>query len=259
MLFFWDDIDKVQVWDRLTLEPTHRTNIALDPGTIRLDINHSSVTSMQEGKKRHRIFSDVPAVDIQPPKGIASVSLQSVHIRMDILEASPRRRPAVKRTTSSPGERKVATPEEGDSDALLYEIELEDLPPAGHINRTSTAPSAPAYGKRKRPATEGVISTQSVSLGLAETSKRRRNRPTNDASVRRKSRTNPKLPEQIEIASMFDGALRLSISGSLSKAPIGLKAKASTFRLGLADVVPAIWKTGYLVVRKRCFSSYVQC
>ena len=256
---FGDDIDKVQVWDQLTLEPTHRTDIAMDPGTIRLDINHSSVTSMQEGKKRHRLFSDVPAVDIQPPKGIASVSLLSIRICMDILEASPRRRPAVKRTTSSPGERKVATPEEADSDALLYEIELEDLPPAGHINRTSTAPSAPAYGKRKRPATEGVISTQSVSLGLAETSKRRRNRPTNDASVRRKSRTNPKLPEQIEIASMFDGALRLSISGSLSKAPIGLKAKASTFRLGLADVVPAIWKTGYLVVRKRCFSSYVQC
>lgn len=165
----------------------------------------------------------------------------------------------MKRTTSSPGERKVATLEEEDSDALLYEIELEDLSPAGHINRTSTAPRASAHRKRKRPATEGVVSTQSVSLEQAETSKRRRNRPTNDSSVRRKSRTNPKLPEQIEIASMVDGALRLSISGTLSKAPIGLKAKASTFRLGLADVAPAIWKTGYIVVRERCFSSYVQC
>ena len=165
----------------------------------------------------------------------------------------------MKRTTSSPGEQMVATPEEEDSDALLYEIEHESLSPAGHINRTPTAPRAPAHRKRKRPATEGVVPTQPVSLELTETSKRRRNRLTNDSSVRRKSRTNPKLPEQIEIASMVDGALRLSISGTLSKAPIGLKAKASTFRLGLADVAPAIWKTGYIVVRERCFSSYVQC
>jgi len=164
----------------------------------------------------------------------------------------------VKRTTSSPGERKVATLEEEDSDALLYEIELEDLSPAGHINRTSTALRAPAHRKRKRQATEGVVSTQSVSLEQAETSKRRRNRPTNDSSVRRKSRTNPKLPERIEIASMVDGALRLSIAGTLSKAPIGLKAKASTFRLGLTDVAPAIWKTGYIVVREGCFPSCVQ-
>jgi len=231
------------------LEPTHRSDVAVDPGAILLDINHASTTGLQEEKKHHRIFSDVPAVDIQPPKGISSVSLQSVRIYMDILEASPRRRPAVKRTTSSPGERQVASPGEEDSDALLYEIELENSSPAGHIDRTSTAPRATAYGKRKRPATENVVSTQSVSLELAETSKRRRNRTTNDPSVRRKSRTNPKLPEQIEIASMVDGALRLSISGTLSKAPIGLKAKASTFRLGLADVAPAIWKTGYIVVR----------
>ena len=241
------------------MKPTHRTDIAMDPGTIRLDINHSSATSMQEGKKRHRIFSDVPAVDIQAPKGIASVSLQSIRICMDILEASPRRRPAVKRTTSSSGERKVATAEEEDSDTLLYELELEDLSPAGHINRMSTAPRAPGHRKRKRPAAEDVVSTQSASLEQAETPKRRRNRPTNDSSVRRKSRTIPKLPEQIDVASMVDGALRLSISGTLSKAPIGLKAKASTFRLGLADVAPAIWKTGYIVVRERCFSSYVQC
>jgi len=231
----------------------------MDPGTIRLDVNHSSVTSMTEGKKHHRIFSDVPAVDIQPPKGIASVSLQSIRICMDILEASPRRRPAVKRTTSTPGERKEATLEEEDSDTLLYEIELEDSSPVGHIDRTSSVPRATTYGKRKRPAAEGMVSTQPVSLEQAETSKRRRNRPTNDSSVRRKSRTNPKLPEQIEIASMVDGALRLSISSSLSKAPMGLKAKASTFRLGLADVAPAIWKTGYIVVSETLISSYVQC
>ena len=231
----------------------------MDPGTIRLDINHSSVMSMQEGKKRHRIFSDVPAVDIQPPKGIASVSLQSVRMCMYILEASPRRRPAVKLTTSSPGERKLATPEEEDSDTLLYEIEPEDLSPDGHINRTSTAPRAPAYGKRKRLDPDDVVSTQSVSLEQAETSKRRRKRSTNGSSVRRKSRTHRKLPDQTDVASMVDGALRLSICGTLSKAPIGLKAKASTFRLGLADVAPAMWKTGYLVVRKSCSSSYVQC
>jgi len=231
----------------------------MDPGTIRLDINHSSVMSMQEGKKRHRIFSDVPAVDIQPPMEMSSVSLQSVRIHMDILEAGPRRRPAVKRTTSSPGERKVATLEEEDSDTLLYEIEPEDISPTGHVNRTSTAPRAPAYGKRKRPDPEDVVSTQSISLEQAETSKRRRKRSTNDSSVRRKLRTNRKLPEQIDVASMVDGALRLSVCGTLSKAPIGLKAKASTFRLGLADVAPAMWKTGYLVVRKSCSSSHVHC
>jgi hypothetical protein len=49
---------------------------------------------------------------------------------------------------------------------------------------------------------------------------------------------------------MVDGAMRLSICGTLNRKLVGWKAKASTFRLGLADVAPAIWRTGYLVVRR---------
>jgi hypothetical protein len=48
-----------------------------------------------------------------------------------------------------------------------------------------------------------------------------------------------------EVKTMVDGAMRLSVCGS-TKSSAGLKTKANTFSVGLADVAPILWRPGYL-------------
>ncbi len=236
------------------LKPTQRTGIAVDPGTIYLEIHHSFTTGLQEQKRRHRIFSDVPAVDMQPPKGILSVSLQSIRMSMDILESSPRRRLTTKRLNSSPSERKAPALEEGEenSDTLLHKIAPNETLHDGYTNLSSSAPRVAAYRKRKRSAIETAESTQSGPHKKTETSTRKRRRSANSSIMQHRSRTNSTLADRIDVISMVDGALRLSICGTLNKTAVGWKTKANTFRLGLADIAPAMWRTGYLVVRNQC-------
>ncbi|KAG9186399.1 hypothetical protein G6011_02955 [Alternaria panax] len=242
-----DAVLSAPVWDQLMLKPTQRTDIAVDPGTIRLNINHASVMGVQEEKKRHRLFSGVPAADVRPPEGITEVSLQSVHLCMDILEASPRRRVATKRSISSLSERTAPALDEDDSDTILHEMTPDDLLHDGDTHLKPTAPSAAACRKRKRPATETVSSTQLHPLDKTETSKWQRKRPTTDSPMQHKSHTEFRSSDRTDVASMVDGAMRLSICGTLNRPVVRWKAKASSFRLGLADVAPAMWRTGYLV------------
>lgn len=232
------------------LKPTQRTDTAVDPGTIRLDVNHASVMGMQGKKERHRLFLDVPAADVRPPEGIAEISLHTVRFCMDILETSPRRRSTTKRSNSPRSERRASALDEEDSDTLLHEMASEDLLHDIDTDRSQTAVRALACRKRKRSATETMVSTQSHSPDKAKKLKRPRKRLIVDSSMQRKSRPDFTSSDRINVASMVDGAMRLSICGTLNRKLVGWKAKASTFRLGLADVAPAIWRTGYLVVRR---------
>ncbi|KAF7672493.1 hypothetical protein GT037_009524 [Alternaria burnsii] len=207
-----DAVLHAPVWDQLMLKPTQRTDTAMDPGTIRLDVNHASAMGMQGKKERHRLFLDVPAADIRPPEGIAEISLHTVRLCVDILETSPRRRSTTKRSNSPRSERRVSALDEEESDTLLHEMASENLLHDIDTDRSQTAVRALACRKRKRSATETVVSTQSHSPDKDKTLKRPRKRLIVDSSIQ-----------------------------------LGWKAKASTFRLGLADVAPAIWRTGYLV------------
>jgi hypothetical protein len=232
------------------LKPTQRTDTAVDPGTIRLDVNHASVMGMQGKKERHRLFLDVPAADVRPPQGIAEISLHTVRLCMDILETSPRRRSTTKRSNSPRSERRASTLDEEDSDTLLHGMASEDLLHDIDTDRSQTAARAVACRKRKRLATETVMSTQSHSPDKAKTLKRSRKRQLVDSFMERKTRPDFTSSDRINVASMVDGAMRMSICGTLNRTTVGWKAKASTFCLGLADVAPAIWRTGYLAVRR---------
>jgi hypothetical protein len=50
-----------------------------------------------------------------------------------------------------------------------------------------------------------------------------------------------------EIHSMVDAAVRLSVYG-INKSSTGIKVKANTFSVGLADIAPVLWRPGYLAV-----------
>src|SRR5205085_353617 len=57
------------------------------------------------------------------------------------------------------------------------------------------------------------------------------------------------LCDRTDLYNIVDVSLRLSICGTLNKAANVSKVKASTFRFGLADVAPSIWRNGYLAVK----------
>jgi hypothetical protein len=241
------------------LKPTQPTDVAMDPGTVHLNINHACATEVQEGKKRHRLFSGVPAADTRPPEGIMAVSLQSVRLCIDVLETSPRRRLTTKRSDLSPSERKAPALDEEDSVTLLHKTAPDKLLHDDYIDRGPTAPRATAHRNRKRPVTETLVSTNSYPPDKTETSKRQRRRTATESFMQRNSRTNFTLPDRTNVFSMVDGALRLSICGTLNKTAVGCKVKANTFRLGLADVAPAMWRTGYLVVGGSHFWFFMYC
>jgi hypothetical protein len=222
------------------LKPSLPIDPIVETGTVHLDVSHAN--GADEEQKRHRLFPDVPAADVHPPAGVLSVSLQAIRLTMDVLETSPRRRPAAKRSNTFPGEYKGSGLEVEDSETLLFN--MTPVTDASHAGRTPTASR-----KRKRPATDVPLTSQSTPIASAVTLKRSRRRPATDSYVQR----SPPLDDAgssnlLEIENIVDGALRLSICGGLGKSANGLKVKASTFRLGLADVSPALWRSGFLSV-----------
>jgi hypothetical protein len=223
------------------------------PGTVHLNISHANGAGVQEEQKRHRLFTDIPAADVRPPEGVPSVALRSVCLKMEILETSPRRKPTAKRSNTSPGEHKSMKVEDQNSDCLLYDMaSVRDASQGGGTDRVSSPTSPARSRKRKRPATDSPLTIQPVPIDSAAVSKRSRRRPATDSFVQR--RPPPDLgagsSNRVEIDNIVDGALRLSICGGIGKSANGLKVKASTFRLGLTDVSPALWRNGYLSVRR---------
>jgi hypothetical protein len=233
------------------LGATVSTDAAVEPGTICLDINHTNNAKTQEEQKRHRLFPDVPAADVRPPNNIQSILLQSVRLSMDILETNPRRKPITKRSSTSPGERQNKSLDAGTSNVLLYDLaSVNDTSRSRDSNHTV---DRSLILKRKRPATENVVIDEIAYHETSGRSKQPRPRRATDSFIASSTLPDLASPGRLEVENLLDGALRLSICGDLNKTPNKLKVKASTFRFGLSDVAPALWKPGYLSVRKLCF------
>ncbi|EUC46881.1 hypothetical protein COCMIDRAFT_4030 [Bipolaris oryzae ATCC 44560] len=224
------------VWQQLMLRPSLPSNPTTNPGTIRLNISHAAVAREEVGQKHHRLFSDVPATDIGPPDDVISVSLHSVRLCLDILEIGPRRKLVVPRSNLSPNERIEAE----DKTMMLFDAESTGNAPSHDVPKPFPFD---ASRKRKRSVT-------SMSLTPLESPGRHLNREERDTRVDLSSQAPHSLSSMIQfqadVQSMVDSALRLSIRGTISKHATGLKAKANTFSLGLADVAPALWRSGYM-------------
>ncbi|KAF1940967.1 hypothetical protein EJ02DRAFT_378837 [Clathrospora elynae] len=245
-----ESILRAPVWEQLMLRPTPPVDAVVEPGTIRLDISHAGNDEPPGGQKPHRLFSNVPAADTRPPEDIPTASLQYVRLSMDLLETSTRRRPPPKRSHTSPDERQPAQAATGNCDVLLYDMLSVDNAPHEDITGpvpTTTNPSTKR--KRKRPATDNVMLTLSTRHESSSKVKRGRTRPATDSVLPHGLPPDPAASDRAEIENMMDGALRLSVCGGLTKPVNGLKIKANTFRMGLADIAPVIWRFGHLSVR----------
>lgn len=200
------------------LRPSHPANDITGSGTVRFNIGHAVIDGRETKQKRHRLFSNVPASDVRPPDNAVSVALQSVHLSIDILETTPRRRPIPRRSNSSPSRQEVSKCQADDTAIDLFDPSSTE---GSHCDAPKPTVLA-SNRKRKRP----VIGTSPDRLPLSD-----------------------RVLSQTDLRTMVESALRLTIRGTVNKPHNGCKIKASTFRLGLADIAPVLWRGGYPDVR----------
>lgn len=230
--------NQIKVWQQLMLRPALPSNSIRDSGTIRLNISHATVARKEVGQKHHRLFSDVPATDIGPPEGVISVSLHSVRLCLDILETGPRRKLVVPRSNSSSDERIKA------EDKTMMPFDVDS---AGSASSHDAPKPVPFDASRKRKRSVTSMSPTPLKLPRRHADSDERDMRV-DLSSQSAHSLSSMMQFQVNVRAMVDSALRLCIRGTISKYPNGLKAKANTFRLGLADVAPALWRSGYIDV-----------
>ncbi|KAH3988960.1 hypothetical protein HBH98_184820 [Parastagonospora nodorum] len=229
-------IIQAPIWPQLKLKPTVPCDDMLQDGIAHVAISYADDDSSTNERQRHRILNKVPAAAVRPPEGVSSLQLQVVRFTMDLLES--RQRPQMKRANTMLEETSTQIQscddnKNEDADTLLHET-IESPGPA--MKGTTR--------KRKRPGRQAPSRTCSTPVSLFD----------NEAKSNKRAATitNPRVPDQdviteqlMEIRSMVEGAMRLSIYGN-SKLPAGIKVKANTFGIGLADVAPILWRPGHL-------------
>jgi hypothetical protein len=229
-----------QIWSQLKLKPTVPSDDVLQDGITHVAISYAEDDSSTNERQRHRILNNVPAAAVRPPDSVASLQLQVVRFTMDLLES--RQRPQMKRANTMPHETSTQTQncddnKNEDADTLLHE--------------TTESPGPAMKGairKRKRPGRQAPSRAYSTPVSLCDSGAKSNKRAATLAI--------PCVPNQdiiteerlMEIQSVVEGAMRLSIYGN-SKLSVGIKVKANTFGIGLADVAPTMWRPGYISVR----------
>jgi hypothetical protein len=243
------------VWSQLKLEPIIQNNAGLQDGVAHISIVHYEDDGSYTGQKRHRIFDNVPAADLQPPENVANMQLEVVRFSLDILE--PKQRLQLRRSnTSAVGSEPSSQhpdPEIG-QDHDFDELLQESLSPNHGLSRgTAThSPSpntAPMDLKRKRSDIRTATHAVSSAAVPRAPGSRKRNRSGKTATSLPTTSDTLSGDQLIDIYQLVDAGMRLSICGT-SKLSSGIKIKANTFALCLADVAPLVWRPGYLSVRK---------
>lgn len=227
----------------------------LQDGVAHINLSHSDNESSTKERRCHRMFNKVPAADTRPPDGIATLQLQTVRFSMDILES--KQRPQLKRSKTLPVESHAKSWQTGyeihqnkGSDLSLDEMVATDnnLNSKSAVTKSSLATS---LTNRKRKILDTQIPIDTILSPVLSTAyvTRTRKHPATSSNMQSYIQNTSAKNELTEIQLMVEGAMRLSIYG-VNKSSDGLKLKANTFRAGLAELAPALWRPGYLVVGK---------
>jgi hypothetical protein len=238
----------------LKLQPTLPSESAdgSSPTTGRFNITHACNEARDDTKTRHRLFSNVPAADVQPPEGVPKFALGTIRLCMDILET--KQRPQLKRSRTSPDDLHKCVPQDDFDQSeelhpLLHDISSTPIPTAqSHLASPQFTPPSTTR-KRKRPVTHAATRANSLPVPSFGQERASRRNPVIGQDPAAMSLTDLPAPETTEIQLLIDGAMRLSVCTNLNKTSNGLKVKANTFAFGLADVAPVLWRPGYLLVR----------
>ncbi|KAJ4987220.1 hypothetical protein SVAN01_07231 [Stagonosporopsis vannaccii] len=203
-----EDILVAPVWKQLGLQPLSHVQ---SPGKLRIAVTYAHEGEAPTEKQRHRTLPSTPATDVRPPEGVPSMSLDSILLSVDIFKLPERKKTAtgkrLKMSTSNGG---LSQPRpSGMIDSL--ELELSG----------ATLFTSPASLKRARtlalPTIDSGPYSPQVSLDIGD------------------------------LETLIDGSLQVSILGRINNKMLpGVKLKASTFEVGLADIAPILWKPGFL-------------
>ncbi|KAH8730219.1 hypothetical protein GQ44DRAFT_756698 [Phaeosphaeriaceae sp. PMI808] len=246
-----NNIIAAPIWPQLKLVPTLSTDL-LQPGMTHIALNLSDNDSSIEERNSHRILKNVPNSDLKPPESIPRFELNVVHFSMDILEAKPR--PRLKRSKTPPAQSRANqrnyeynVDRYKDPDVLLHDMDSSvssvSLKP---ISTNSSLAISPMDRKRKRSGVQAQLQMTSSRMASALYDIRPGKDLPASHDLQSTSQNILSTGDAAEVQLMVDGAMRLSIYGS-NKTAGGLKVKANTFKIGLADVAPALWRPGYLV------------
>ena len=228
----------IQVWVQLHLKPSIPCDTAHEPGKLRIMISHSDQTATLAPKQRHRVLSSVSPADVRPPEGVPVFSLDSVELSMDVFEIIPRRKASTAKrlktlTTSNP-----QSQSEDNQDIDGVDHETADT---FYLDPDLTCPSHfTSTLKRPRPLISPTIPPNEALP---------RPRLTSQLCGLHNTQLSSTSVEPTSLQVLIDAALRLSVSSITNKMTPGIKVKANTFGLGLADHAPTLWKPGYLLVR----------
>lgn len=220
-----------------------------EAGTVRWNIQRADHWAQPKEQQRYRkSLIKLSDTEVRPPNGISVVALHSVQFSMSIMESrqrttsiNKRKRTTLQGFQSSQAETMPIEDDQTEkSGVVLYSTGLStDKPHTLHVTSTATLESQ----KRKRSKTHSDDNRDAL-----------RSCPVTISTLQPRGVPSFAELDQAEIERLVDGALRLSVSGSFKNRPVhGLKVKANTFFLGLADVCPVLWKPGYLHVGESSF------
>jgi hypothetical protein len=167
---------------------------------------------------------------------------------MNVLQS--KKRPRLKRSRTSPTVAKdLGSHHDSDFDSdEESENMLHDMVATACSNGLEevlgvSGPSTPS-GKRKR---KGQRTQAAMRVGSLPVRSTRHRASSLERSVKAINSQGVPFNEVEEVKRLVDGAMRLSIYG-VNRTSTGLKVKANTFAVGLADIAPALWRPGYLAV-----------
>ena len=247
---------------RPSLPKDERSDDALpfEPGKLQINIKHAREDTEIEGKKCHRIFSNVPFADITPTEGVPYVGLMSVRFAMEIIKIQPLIKPTrpKKRRKLEPTDTFKAESEGGEVPELTKLLaELENTydgdehgmlwsEQRGDEGLSHTL--VPSPKRRKRPSTLPDVGPGSglLIMELLHNVKNQ-TRPSMGSGPERVV-IEPYQSPVLGLEALVDAAIRLAVCSSLPKPATGVKVKANTFIGGLTDVAPTLWSPGYLPV-----------
>jgi hypothetical protein len=218
----------------------------LQDGVAHIAINHAEDDGSTDERRFHRILSSVPAADIQPPESVPNVQLQGVRFTMDLLK--PKQRSQIRRSNTLPIDTDTRQPKGEDGKNESHDILLHEMAASLVSSDNASSHATPTMSrKRKRAETQAPTWCTSSPLLSSVREARPSRRPVVNTALH--IAVQDTLTEELvaEIHSMVDAAVRLSVYG-INKSSTGIKVKANTFSVGLADIAPVLWRPGYLAV-----------
>lgn len=249
-----------QAWRQLGLQPSLPVNFTIEKGKLHINISQCRGDSHLREQKSHRICTNVPSADIKPPQGIPVLQLQSVQLTLMIttnksrvtVASRKRAKRKIGRLPTPAGDIAALASQGEEGSEILYDEELIDDEGSKILESILPSQMRPDHARTRGSHFEsGEAYPMAVIPSLTSPINNAKRKHNSSISISTVVPAETTIRSDLEhIANMIDASMRLSALNTLKGAPDGFRIKANSFTRCLGDVVPALWRPGYLVVRE---------